>query len=279
VSGARIGAALHEVGGVGGGASVIGSRAMRIPSIVALGVFLAAGAARADMLGPGEKGVKLSIHVDAAVPAGKLLIVANTFRGADIVKPGEDQEVEWHPLRGAMQLKLIAADQGPKLTELRERLDSEEAQKLVAAGVACAPPFDGIRTISDTLVATEIRWSFAVSFAGAGCTAKLLRTEYLDETRAVVDPKATLPTAADMPDILAPPAPPFPTPTTTTPAPVPVPVTAPASTPATPASPPASSGACSVAGEGGGASGGLVALVLLGVRRRVSCRTRRSASR
>jgi len=255
-------------------------------TIVGLGVCLVAGAARADMLGEGEKGVKLSIHVDAKVPAGKLLIVANTFRGADIVRPGEDQEIEWHPLRGAMQLKLIAADKGPKLTELRERLDSQEAQKLVAAGIACAPPFDGVRTISDTLVAEEIRWSFEVSFAGAGCKAKLLRTDYLDKARVVVDARATLPTAADMPDVLAPPAPVVPKPTTPATAPVPAPVTAPASTPATPAKPPASapatSGGCAVGTDGGSgvrSLGVLALVVLVGRRRRDEAVSRGAAGR
>lgn len=212
---------------------------------VVLCMFLVPGAAAADMLGEGEKGVALSIHVDATVPAGKLLVLANTFRGADIIKPGEDQQIEWHPLRGALQLKLIAADKAGKLATYREALDNEKALELVASGVVCGPPFDGVRTISDTLIATEIRWTYDVAFAGAGCKAKLVRTEYLDAGRKVVDPQATQPTAADM---AAPPTPPEPAPV---PAPAPV-ASTPASAPATPASPPAPSGACNVgAGEPG----------------------------
>jgi hypothetical protein len=246
---------------------------MRISTtIVALGVFLGSGAARADMLGEGEKGVKLSIHVDAKVPAGKLVGVANTVSGADSVKPGEDQTIEWHPLRGAMQLRMIAADDGPKLAQHRDALEFEKALAIVKSAPVCAPPFDGVRTISDTLVADEIRWSFEVSFAGAGCKAKLLRTDYLDKDRKVVDANATLPTAADMPDVLAPapPAVPLPAPPTT-PAPVPASASAPASTPATPASPPASSSGCNVAGGG---AGGLLWMVLVGLGRRGGVRGR-----
>lgn len=245
---------------------------MRITStIVGLGVFLGVSAARADMLGEGEKGVKLSVHVDAKVPAGKLLVVANTFRGADIIKPGEDQTIEWHPLRGAMQLRMISADQGAKIEQHRDALEFEKALGLVKSATVCAPPFDGVRTISDTLVAEEIRWSFEVSFAGAGCKAKLLRTDYLDKDRKVVDAKATLPTAADMPDVPAPAAPPVPAPAApSTPAPVPASASAPASTPATPASPPASSSGCSVTGG----AGGLLWLVLVGLGRRGGARGR-----
>lgn len=228
-------------------------------TLVALGALLVSGSARADMLGEGEKGVKLSIHVDAQVPAGKLLVLANTFRGVDIVTPGVDQAIEWHPLRGALQLRLVAADLRGKIEVHRERLESEEALGLTKTGAVCGPSFDGVRTISDTLVAEEIRWSFEVAFAGAGCQAKLLRSEYLDGARKVVDPKATLPTAAEMP--VAPTPAPVPAPT---PAPVPAPAaTTPASTPATPAAPPPVASGCTVAGEPG--AGALVVLVLAGL--------------
>ena len=139
------------------------------PLIVTLAVFLAGAHAHADMVADGEKGVKLSIHVDAQVPAGKLLVLANTFRGADIIKPGEDQAIEWHPMAGAMQLRMISDKDAGKLAALREALDRDKAQKLIQSGAVCAPPFDGIRTISDTLLAAEIRWTYRVAFADRGC--------------------------------------------------------------------------------------------------------------
>ncbi len=232
---------------------------------VVLCMSLVPGAAAADMLGPGEKGVRLSIHVDATVPAGKVLVLVNTFRGADIIKPGEDQQIEWHPLRGALQLKLIALAETSKLEAYREALDSEKAVALVASGVVCAPPFDGVRTISDTLIAEEIRWTYDVTFAGAGCKATLARTEYLDAGRKVVDPKATQPTAAEMANVPTPTPPPPPAPVAA--------ASAPANAPATPAGPPEAASACNV---GAGEPGGVLAawLLVAGVLRR-----RRSGAR
>lgn len=227
----------------------------RLTAVLALGVLCAANPARADMVGPGEKAVKLSLRVDAQVPAGHMLVLANTFRGADIVRPGEDQRIEWHPLRGAMQLRMIAADQAAKLEALRDALESEKARELVAPGVVCAAPFAGIRTISDALVAVEVRWHFRVAFADSGCQATLVTTDYLDADGKVVDPKATAPTAADMPSPTPPAAP------TSAAA-------GPASAPAAPASAPAAAGCGCATGDVSGMGASLLVVLLLGARRR-----------
>ena len=61
---------------------------------------LVASAARADVLPPGYTGVRLSIHVDAEIPKGKALVLANTFRGADRPPARRDpRRSEWHPAR------------------------------------------------------------------------------------------------------------------------------------------------------------------------------------
>jgi hypothetical protein len=48
-------------------------------------IVLGVSTASADILPPGSKSVRLSIHVDAEIPPGKTLVLAHTFRGADAV--------------------------------------------------------------------------------------------------------------------------------------------------------------------------------------------------
>lgn len=140
--------------------------------------------ASADMLGPGEKGVKLSIQVDATVPAGKTLILANTFRGADIITPGAVTPVEWHPLGGDLQIKLLATAEADKLPPLRERRD--DVKPITDKATACGAAFPGVRTISDTSPASEVRWTFRATVNGDACTAELVRMDYLDPAGTAV---------------------------------------------------------------------------------------------
>jgi len=148
-------------------------------SIVAIG-WLWATTASADMLGPGEKGVKLSIQVDGAVPAGKTLILVNTFRGADLITPNTVSKVEWHPMGGEMQLRLLASAEADKITPLRDNLDRDGVKPIADKGKACGAAFPGVRTISDENPAEEVRWTFTATITGDDCKAELVRTEYLD---------------------------------------------------------------------------------------------------
>jgi hypothetical protein len=238
-------------------------RAILVGSIA----LLLAGSARADMLPEGEKGVALSIRVDAEVPAGKALVLINTFRGADIIKPNEVQKVEWHPLAGAMQLRVIDKTKAAAIEAARENLDRDKVQPLIKSAIACGETFQGIRTIAETSPAEEVRWNFRVSIAGRHCNATLASTEYFDKAGKVVDPKATAPTAEDMREPIPPPKPPG------APADPPPPVAAPPpaapAPPAPPAKPaaPANTGGCSVGEPVAAVPGLLLALLLLRRRR------------
>jgi uncharacterized protein (TIGR03382 family) len=151
--------------------------------------LFAPASARADMIGPGEKSVKSSIVVDATVPAGKALVLANTFQGADTVTPGAVAQVSWHPLIGdGLQLRLVDRATADKLAPLREGLDRDKITALLKDAIACGPAFPGVRTISDKSPAEEVRWTFKATVADKACTAELLRTEYLDAGGKVVSP-------------------------------------------------------------------------------------------
>mgnify|MGYP000116600957 CR=1 FL=1 len=164
-------------------------------------LFLSSTAAHADMLALGEKGVKLSIQVDAAVPAGKALILANTFRGADVIPANTATTVEWHPLGGDLQIKLVASADADKLAPLRENLDRDAIKPISAKGIACGAPFPGIRTISETNPAEEVRWTYRATITGNKCSSELVKTEYLDA--------AGKPVAAPANTDIPPPSPPL----------------------------------------------------------------------
>lgn len=223
-------------------------------SIVAIG-WLWATTASADMLGPGQKGVKLSIQVDATVPAGKTLILVNTFRGADLVAPNAVNKVEWHPMGGDMQLRLLASAEADKIPPLREKLDRDGVKPIADKGKACGAAFPGVRTISDTSPAEEVRWTFRASITGDDCKAELVRTDYLDG--------AGKPVAAPGNTDIPPPSPPDVTPAPSKEAPAKV--EAPAKTEAKADAPKTEASGCSVAAP---APAGLVLLGLLALRRR-----------
>jgi MYXO-CTERM domain-containing protein len=162
---------------------------MRRRSVCAFfAVALLAGAARADLLPDGYKGVDLSIRVDAEVPAGKALILAHTFRAIDVIKPGVVAPVEWHPSAGKMVLMVVpAASLGDKVEEQRKALDREPLQQIEKAGKPCHEGFDGVRTVPTSAPADEIRWSFKVAFSEEGCTATLTGMEFFDKSGKPVD--------------------------------------------------------------------------------------------
>ncbi|MBZ5710022.1 hypothetical protein [Nannocystis pusilla] len=229
----------------------------------ALAVLLVPLAARADLLPEGHKGVKLSLHVDAEVPAGKALVLANTFEGGTLIVPGTDQPISWHPLGGEMQLRLVAAADGEAIKAAGANLDRDKSKPLVAAGVVCAPPFAGVRTIVDTSPAVEVRWTYRASVNDSKCSAELVKQEYLDAAGKAVpappplgEPAPTNAPLADPPRT----APPSPAPAPAEPAPVKA-----AEAPPTKAAAPESAGGCDL---GGSAAGGLAGLALLGLRRR-----------
>ncbi|MCA9716353.1 MAG: hypothetical protein KC468_16900 [Myxococcales bacterium] len=148
--------------------------------------MLIATPARPDVLPPGEKGVGLSISVKAEVPEGKALVLARTFRGAMVITPGTPQEVEWHPLGGALQLRLVEQASVAKIDALREDMKRDEINALVEQGAACHEPFPGVRTVPESNPESGLRWVYAVEFAGDACTATLERTEKLDAAGVVL---------------------------------------------------------------------------------------------
>lgn len=223
-----------------------------------VGLLFATGA-RADMLGPGEKGVKLMVQVDATVPADKVLIIDHTFRGADVVTPGALTRLEWHPLGGEMQVKMIARAEADKLAPLREKLEREAIAAIVGKAVSCTgKSFPGVRTISDTSPAEEARLIVTASVTGDTCTAELTRTDYVDKDGKPV----SAPGNTDIP----PPAPPTP-PAKVEPAPVKT--DAKSSAPAKPEAAKTESGGCaSIAADQPTAGLALLCLGLLLRRRR-----------
>jgi MYXO-CTERM domain-containing protein len=219
-------------------------------------------AARADMLPDGQKGVKLSIHVDATVPAGKALILDHTFRGADVIAAGTTQKVEWHPMGGPMQLRLIAADKTKDIEAAREALDRDKIRPIADAGVVCHEPFQGVRTIPDASPAEEVRWTYRVTVAGDKCTAELVHQQYLKGDGTVVD-APTDPSAIPPPTPPSSPTPPAPTKAADAPAPAKTPE------PAAPAAPAPKAAGCGCDVEDGSPGlVGLAALALVLVRRR-----------
>ncbi len=230
-----------------------------------LALWLLPAAARADMLPPGEKAIKLAIHVDAELPAGKVLVLANTFRGADVIKPGEDQAVEWHPMGGAMELRLVAADKVAAIEAAREKLDRDAIKPIVGAGVKCSDEIRGVRTIPDSSPAASLRWTLRAAITADACSSTLVKTEYLSSTGEVV-------AAPGDPSAIPPPTPPTQEPAKDLPAKAPEPAPAKAAEPAKPAKPaPAQGcGGCDLGGAAGGAP--LALLGLLALRRRRAVR-------
>ncbi len=151
-------------------------------------VLLGTSVASADVIPSGRKSVRLSIRVDApGVPAGKVLVLAHTFRGADRIVPGQVAKVDWHPMGGAMQLVAVDSGAADKLAALQKDMNREAANAITDAGEKCGKPFQGVRTVPDTMTADEIRWVYRVSFSPQGCAADLVRTEYLAEDGTLVE--------------------------------------------------------------------------------------------
>lgn len=161
---------------------------MRRASVFAFAVVTSlAGAARADILPDGHKSVKLSIRVDAEVPADKKLILAHTFRTIDVIQPGAVAAVEWHPLGGQMVIMSVPASAvTDKVEEQRKSQESEPLKKIEQAGTACHKGFDGVRTVPVSAPADEVRWNYKVTFSGDSCTATLASMEFFDKSGKAV---------------------------------------------------------------------------------------------
>ncbi|HEY8376073.1 MAG TPA: MYXO-CTERM sorting domain-containing protein, partial [Nannocystis sp.] len=186
---------------------------------VVLATFLIPLGARADLIADGYKTVKLSIHVDAVLPADKALVLANTFEGGTVLTPGVEQDISWHPRRGDMQLRVVPADKVEELRAAAQNRDDDTSKPILDAAFACGPSFPGERIIVDTSPAVKVRWTFRASVAGDACTADLVRKEFLDADGKVVDPPSDPadlgPKSAPLAD---PPRPAAPTKTADTPA-------------------------------------------------------------
>jgi hypothetical protein len=232
-------------------------------------LVLWATAVHADIVPRGYQSVRSSIRVEAEVPAGKALVLANTFRGADVLQPGATAPVAWHPLHGPMRLVLVDAKDVPALAAARTPQSREQATKITDRGISCGEPFQGVRTVPATSPVREIRWIYRVAAAGGTCQATLLLTEELDDAgRPVSGADAAAPAdgaaSADSPASTGQPA-----------------STAPpgSASPSPAAAPPPKSGcgACTVGRDGdrGGAWGWIVGAAALGVARRRGHRTSR----
>lgn len=206
--------------------------------------LLASAGARADILPPGEKAVKLSIRVDGEIAAGKALVLDHTFRGADVIPTGKVVPVEWHPMGGPMRLVLLDTDAATKIEKARETMERDTIKGLTSAATPCSEPFQGVRTVPSTSEAAEVRWTFTVKVEGTSCTGTLVRTEQLTKDGTVVSATpSSAPTAPVVPAVSK--------------------TSAPTSSPAAPPSPPASKSGCSI-GANGDAEGGGFALLVLG---------------
>ncbi len=146
--------------------------------IVAGALSSASAPARADVLPPGAKGVKNSVAIEGKLPPGKALLVANTFYGATLAKPGASVDVAWHPLSGPMRLFMVDAAVAAKVPAVGKVDDAKELKEAAEKGVACSDEFSGTRTIPETEPADEIRLVFQVEATATACKAKLVRTEY-----------------------------------------------------------------------------------------------------
>lgn len=184
---------------------------MRPSPLLLAAVCLAPTLAHADMMPPGQKSLELAIRVDAQVPAGKALVLTGTFRGADVIKPGEDQTIEWHPMAGDMQLRLVAADKVDAIVAARDKLERDAARRLADAGVVCSQPIAGVRTIPEDSPAARLRWTLSATIdaRGSTCSSTLVRTEYLSDKGEVVPAPGD---ANAIPPPSPPPAPPAPPP-------------------------------------------------------------------
>jgi len=164
---------------------------MRAPIVLAIAshVLFTVGAAHADLVPNGQKSVKLSIRVDGELPADKALVLARTFRGADVLSTGKVLPVEWHPMGGAMGLVMLDAASAAKIEEARKTMNRDAIKKITDAGVPCSAPIEGVRTVPDTSPTAEVRWTLAVQVTGASCVGKLVRTEFLSKDATVVETK------------------------------------------------------------------------------------------
>ncbi len=222
---------------------------------------LVTAAASADLIPDGFKTVRLSIQVEAQVPEGRALVLANTFRGADVLLTGNVEKVDWHPAGGEMRVVSVSATDAEELKKLAgPGADREKMQKILAQGKDCSKPFAGVRTLPDSNPADEVRWRFRISFKGDACQTDEFATQYLSKDGKLVG------SGAD--DTKKPTAPAAPAPAP------PEPASAPAAPNTPPATQPAKSGcgSCSVGAPEQKPSSGWGALALgafaLGLSRR-----------
>jgi MYXO-CTERM domain-containing protein len=241
---------------------------MRTPALstalVLAALTLSSVDARADVLPPNHKGVKLSVKVEpsAEVPASKQLILTNTFEGADVVRPGEVQPVNWHPMGGDMQLRLIDAAMVAKIEPLRAERDRDAITQLVEPSPTCGDEIRGIRTISEQSSAEEVRWTIAVTIEGEECSAEIRRMDYLDAAgEQVPTPMGAPPGTPPEPRAAQPPS--EATPADDSPA-----APAPATTPQPTSSDDKAAGCGCRADEGEAAGLGLLGLLFGALRRR-----------
>lgn len=157
-------------------------------SFALVGALLISGVAHADIIADGYKPVKLTISVEAEVPAGQALILAHTFRGLDMVESRRVAEVEWHPMGGPMRLMALPVSAvNPKVEELRKDRDSKALQPMIASAKPCHEPFEGVRVIPDKSPADEVRWHYKVTFSGESCTAVLTGMSFYNKKGDRVD--------------------------------------------------------------------------------------------
>ncbi len=149
--------------------------------------FLFSTTASADLIPDGFRSVKLSIQVDAEVPKGRVLVLANTFRGANVLPVGKVEKVSWHPMAGEMRVVSLAESDAQELTKAAgPRIEPAILKQILAKGKACSDPFPGVRTVPKTNPAHEVRWRFRISFKGDSCQADEFATQYLSKDGQIV---------------------------------------------------------------------------------------------
>lgn len=163
-------------------------RLRTLATITLVASIFAPRPASADSLPDSEKGVSQSFRVEGDAPAGKRIVLANTFEGADVMKLDETASVQWHPSGGDMFLAAVDDGDAGRIAELRKDRNREAIAKIVASGVKCSDPIVGLRSTRTSEPWDEIRRTYKVSFEGGRCSAKLTVAEYLDKSGKGVKP-------------------------------------------------------------------------------------------
>jgi hypothetical protein len=177
-------------------------------AIVVLVVALVPVGARADLPPSNGKRIETSIRVDGELPAGKALVLDNTFEGADPIPVGVAVGFRDGRHGDRAQLFLVGASAIPRIDELRYAHDGDGIDAILGHRM-CGSPFEVNNVIAFDSPVVERRYNLAFTVVDDRCVARLVSVELIDAAQQVIgpDPEVT---------IVAPPEPsPAPPPTVT----------------------------------------------------------------